>query len=121
MPPKGSPPTYSRKWTPYEPEENEWLMWKHKEHAIYDAFPDGNAIDADAIGLDFNQPLWVVNSTREMCWRQLKSKSKSWIICHYVAVKFEHTDPDGNTACYYSTFGRDVETWMWTWEEWNAM
>ena len=32
-------------------------MWKHKEHAIYDAFPDGEAIDAESIGLDFTVPI----------------------------------------------------------------
>ena len=101
------------------PDAGDWLMWKHNEHAIYTAFPDGNVVDAAAIGIDFTQPIFVIASQREMCWRKLRTRSMSWIICHYVGVQFEHTDPNGNTAWYYTTFARDVETWHWTYEEWQ--
>ena len=95
-------------------------MWKHKEHVIYDAFPDGDLIEAESIALDFTVPIKVVASKQAMCWRKLKSKSKKWVVQLYVAVQFEHKDPDGNTRKYCTTFSRDVDQWMFTWEEYEA-
>ena len=113
-----------RKWTPYLPcdeaPNNEWLMWKHKKHAIYDAFPDGNEVNPGFIGLDFTEPIQSCRTMRAMCWRKHK-KSKTWIICHYVAVQFEHELPDGTTAKFCTTFSRDVDHWMYTWAEWLAL
>ena len=95
-------------------------MWKRKDHKIYDAFPDGKEIDAKEIGLDFTLPVQVDKTKEAMCWRQLKSKSKAWIIQIYVAVKFHHMDTDGTWRKYCTTFSRDVDQWMFTWKEYQA-
>ena len=95
-------------------------MWKHTKHAIYDSFPDGKEVNPGFIGLDFTQGIQVLDYEREMCWRQLK-KSKAWIICHYVAVQFEHVQPDGTKGWFWTTFSRDVDHWMYTWAEYQAL
>ena len=94
-------------------------MWKRKDHKIYDAFPDGKMIDAETIALDFTKPIKVDKSKQAMCWRQLKSKSKAWIIQIYVAVRFEHKDPDGTWRKYCTTFSRDIDQWMFLWDEYE--
>ena len=103
------------------PEKEEWVMWKHDDHAIYDAFPDGEKIDAASIGLDFTEAVQVLASKSAMCYRQLKSKSKSWVITHYVAIRFEHEAPDGSKSLYCTTFSRDVDQWMYRWEEYQEV
>ena len=94
-------------------------MWKHTRHAIYDDFPDGKEVNPGFIGLDFKQGIQVLDYERELCWRQLK-KDGSWVIQHYVAVQFEHVKPDGTKGLFYTTFSRDVDQWMWLWDEWEA-
>ena len=93
-------------------------MWKRTDHAIYDAFPDGNKVSAASIGVDWKQGIQVLDSERDMCWRQLK-KDKTWIIQHYLSVQFEQVQPDGSTGYYWTTFSRDVDQWMWLWAEYE--
>ena len=102
------------------PKAMSWVMWKHTKHAIYTKHPDGVEVNPGFIGLDFTQPIQVLCSEREMCWRQLK-KSREWIIQHYVAVQFEHEQRDGTKGCFWTTFSRDVDQWMWTWAEYEAL
>jgi len=118
--PHGSKPTWSRLWKPLIPDENQWLMWKHTKHAIYDSFPDGKAVNPGFIGLDFKDGIQVIDYESEMCWRKHKKRG-TWIIQHYVVVEFEHVNKEGTTHKYWTTFSRDVDQWMWTWAEYQAL
>ena len=107
----------SREFKPIHPEEGDYIMWKRNDHKIYDAFPDGSEVDPNDIGLDFTEAVQVYQTKQAMCWRKLKSKSKAWIIQVYVCVRFHHMDSDGIWRKYCTTFSRDVDRWMFLWDE----
>ena len=99
-----------REWIiPTPPDKGDWLIWKHKQHAIYDSFPDGKKVDPEEIGLNFDDYFQANEVWSEKCWRLMKD-GESWALEYYVAVQFEH---DGKF--YFTTYSRSDSVWLDAW------
>ena len=98
---------WTREWIrPEDPKKGDWLMWKRNDQAIYTAFPDGERVDPETIGLDFTCGFQVNGVVMEKCWRKMKD-DKTWVVELYVAVQFDWREQN-----YYTTFSRSDSRWL---------